>query len=137
MFDVHIFLQSDCTSDLEIRETLYLRSTEQCGIQLVQRPDGMQLLRGVHDVHELLQEPLVNLRQVMNLVDGVSGTHRLADDKYTVVGRFTQCLVDIGDHQLLVLHKTVHALPDHAESLLDGFFKRTTDGHDLTHGFHG
>ena len=38
--------------------------------------------------------------------------------------------------QFLVLHESVHALADHAESFLDGLFERASDCHHLTHRLH-
>ena len=73
----------------------------------------------------------------MDAVDGVLWQmHGLGDDEYALVSRFAQGGVDVGNLQLLVLHKAVHALPYHAQALLDGLLKRATDGHHLADTFH-
>ena len=96
----------------------------------------VEFLRSLHDVHQLVEEPLVNLGEVVNLVYCVACTHSLRDDEDTLVGRFAQCFVDVFDNQLLVFHETVHALTNHTKTFLDGFFEGTSDGHDFTYRFH-
>ena len=73
----------------------------------------------------------------MNLVDGVAGTHSLGDDEDALVGRLAQCLVNIGNLQFLVVNEAVHALTNHAETLLDNLLEGATDRHHLTYGLHG
>ena len=55
----------------------------------------------------------------MNLVYRITGSECLRDNEDTAVGRLMQSLIDILDHQLLILHETVHTLPDHTQALLD------------------
>ena len=69
---LHISFITDGTGNLEIGETLYLGFAQQ-----VQGDGGrckrVQLFRGIHDVHQLLQKPLVYFSQFMHLTNGISG----------------------------------------------------------------
>ena len=47
-----------------------------------------------------------------------------------------QRLVNVSDHQLLVLYKAVHALPDHAQAFLQCLLEGTTDRHHLADRLH-
>ena len=96
----------------------------------------MEFLGCLHDVHQLVKEPFVNLGEVVDLVNSVTGTHCLRDNEDTLVGRFAQGLVDVFDHQFLVFYETVHALTDHTQTFLNSFFESTSDGHDFTDRLH-
>ena len=86
---------------------------------------------------KFIQEPLVYLGQFMYLVNGITLVHRLGNDEHTLVRRFPQSSVDIGDLQFLVLYKAMHTLSYHAQTFLDGLLKVTANRHHLTHRFHG
>ena len=98
---------------------------------------AMQFLGSVHDVHQLLQEPTVNLGKLMYLVHGIACTESLGDNEYTLIRRFAEGFVDVRNDKLLVLYKTMHALTYHTQALLNGFLKGTANGHDFTHRLHG
>ena len=83
-----------------------------------------------------MQEPAVDLGQFVYLIDRISGAECFGDDEDAGISRFVQRLVDVGNHQLLVLYEAVHALPDHTQALLDGFFESTSDSHYFADGFH-
>ena len=85
---------------------------------------------------QLLEEPLVNLGQIMNLINGVSLVHSLGDDEDTLVSRLAQSSVDVRNLKLLVLNEAVHALTDHTQTLLDGFLEVAADGHNLPYRLH-
>ena len=72
----------------------------------------------------------------MNLIYGISGTEGILNDENALVGRFAQSLVDIGNVECLVLDKAMHALPYHAQSLLDYLLKCAAYCHHLAHRFH-
>ncbi len=128
-------LEADGTGNLEVGEAINLGLAHQVAVQRVDVL-SLQLLIDVDDVLQLIEEPLVYLGQVMYLVDGVSLVHGLGDDKDTLVRGLTERLVDIGNFQFLVLHKSVHALSDHAQSLLQGLLKVSSDGHHLADTLH-
>ena len=89
----HITFVTDGTGNLEIGETLNLSFTKQfvrqIGNLFVIVSPTMQFFGSLHDIHQLLQEPFINLSQFMHLVDGISGTKRFRNDKNTFVSRFT------------------------------------------------
>ena len=86
---------------------------------------------------QFIEEPLVDLRQFVDAVDGVfRQVHGLRDHEHALVRRLPKGGIDIGDLQLLVLHETVHPLADHAQTLLQGFLEVTADGHHFSHTLH-
>jgi len=131
----HLLLQADGSGDLEIGKSVDLSLPQQLGVQGVDI-DLLECLINVDDVFQLIEEPLVDLGQIMNLVDGIALMHGLGDHEHALVGGFTERGIDVVDLQLLVFHKTVHALSDHAQTLLDGLFKVATDGHYLSDALH-
>ena len=86
---------------------------------------------------QLLQEPLVNLGQVVYLVYGVALMHSLRDNEDSLVCWLHQSFVYIGYFQFLVFHVAVHTLPYHAQTFLYGFLEVTANSHHLAHGLHG
>ena len=130
-----LLLQANGTSHLEIGETINLGGAKQL---LVESVDIALLHRlvDVDDMLQFLQEPLVDLGQVVNLVNGITLVHSLRDDEDTLVGWLLQGSVDVSDFQLLVLHEAVHALTNHTKTLLDSLLEVTTDGHHLTDRLH-
>ena len=137
----HITFVTDGTGNLEIRKTLNFSFTKQfvrqIGNLFVVISPTMQLFGSVHDIHQLLQEPFINLSQFVHLIDGVAGTKRFRDHENTFIGRFTQGFVNVGDNQFFVLHKTMHSLSDHTKPFLNRFFKSASDSHYFTNRFHG
>ncbi len=82
------------------------------------------LLVDVDDMLQLLEEPLVNLGQVVNALDGVALVHSLCDDEHTLVGRLSAKLSSISSiSSLLVLYEAVHALTNHTKTLLDSLLE--------------
>ncbi len=137
---IHIFLQTYGAGNLEVAEAIHLCTTQQVGRQVCQQrvvvAPLVQLDADVHDVHQLVEEPAVNLRQVMYVVNAVSRTQCLRDDQDALVRRLTQSLVYIGNLQLLVLREAVQPLPYHAYAFLNGFLERASYGHDLSYRLH-
>ena len=137
---LRIPIQANRTSDLEVGETLDLSRADQLWIDAPTlnslHIEGVQLLGGLHDVVQLLQEPTVNHRQLMNLIHRITGTEGFRDHEDTAIRRLMQCLVDVGDHQLLVFHKAVHTLPNHTQAFLQRLLEGTTDRHHLTNRLH-
>ena len=85
---------------------------------------------------QTLQEPDINLRQLLDALDGVTLFKCLGDGEDTEVGRISQLLVKVVELRVVVAHEAVHALTDHAETLLDHLLEAAADGHDLTDGLH-
>ena len=146
-------LQTNGTTYLEIAEAIDLGGTQQQGnlrrLQVFLELAGfhefrnlrqvgvfVQLLVDIHDMLQLLQKPAINLCQLMNLLDTVTHLQGFRHYEDTHVGRLVQRGSNIRNLDLVILHKAVHALPYHAETLLQGFLEGTTDGHHLTHRLH-
>ena len=136
----HITFITNGTGNLEIGEALHFRFLQQFSRQVgnlfVIVSPTVQLFGSLHNVHQFLKEPLVNLCQFMYLIDCVSGTECFRYYKNTFIGRLTKCFVNIRDNQFFVFHKSVHSLSYHTKTFLDRFFKSTTDSHYFTDWFH-
>ena len=132
----HITFITNGTGNLEIGEALHFRFLQQFSRQVgnlfVIVSPTVQLFGSLHNVHQFLKEPLVNLCQFMYLIDCVSGTECFRYYKNTFIGRLTKCFVNIRDNQFFVFHKSVHSLSYHTKTFLDRFFKSTTDSHYFT-----
>ncbi len=132
---VKLLLQADCTSYLEVGETIDLSRAHQFLVKSIYVA-LLHLLVDVDDMLQLLEEPLVNLSQFMDIVNGISLVHSLRDDEDTLVCRFTKGGVDIRNLKFLVLNEAVHTLTDHTETLLDSFLEVAADSHYLTDRLH-
>ena len=118
---------------MEVSKPIDLGFAQKCCIERIDVL-FLQLLIKINDMLELIEEPTVNLGQFVNLVYVVlRQVHRLRDDKDTLVRRLTQRCIDIWNLQLLVLHKSMHPLSNHAKSFLDSFLEVTSYSHYLTH----
>ena len=133
-------IKPDRTGDLEVGEALDLRPAHQGRIQFPAADPfqvvGMQFLGGLHDIIKFLEEPAVDLGQLMDLVHAITCPEGLRDHEDTTVCRLVKRLVDIGDHQLLVLDEAVHALTDHTQALLQRLLESAADSHHLADRFH-
>ncbi len=72
----------------------------------------------------------------MDSVDGIAFGKGLFDHHDPHISGFRQFMVDVLNFHLMVAHKTMHALSDHADTLLDRLLKGASNGHHLTHRFH-
>jgi len=108
LLHVHVALaESDGTGYLEVGEAVDLGLVEQGGklgfLDVLQQFEGLH--KGVHicqmrilaqavvdldDMLQLLQEPAVDLGEVMNLIYGITHQHGLGNDKDTGIGRMTK-----------------------------------------------
>ena len=131
----NLALQSNGAGYLEICKTINLGRTKQFLVQCVDIV-CLQLLININNMLQLLQEPLVYLGQLMDLVYRITLVHSLRDDKDALVGWLAQGGIDIGNLQLLVFYKSVHALPYHTQAFLDSFLKIAANSHYLAHRFH-
>ena len=132
----YLTLQPNGTRYLEIGKSIDFGLTQQVAVQCVDILT-LQLFVYIDDMLQLIEEPTVYLRQVVNLVDGIfRHVHRLRNNEDALVCRFTQGGINIGNAQFLVLHETVHPLPYHAQSLLDSLLEVSSDGHHFAHRLH-
>ena len=121
---------------MEVCESVYLCLTEQFAAEVVDISRILHSLVDVDDVLEFLQEPLVDFREFVNLVDGVALVHGFRDDEDALVGRFAQCRVDVWNLEFLIFHKSVHSLSYHSQSLLYGFLEVSSYSHHFSHRLH-
>ena len=82
---------------------------------------------------QLLKEPLVDLGKFVNLVYSIAFMHSLGDYEHTLVCRLAKSSIDILNLKFLILNKAVHALTNHAKTLLNGLLKIAANGHNLTY----
>ena len=90
----------------------------------------------VHDVLHALQEPRVNLGELVDTVHGIAFFQCLCNGEDTQVGRILQFLVQIVKLGVVIAHESVHALTNHTETFLNQFLETTSDGHDFTYRLH-
>ena len=131
----YFLFQPDSTCYLKVGETINLCRTQQL---LVQSIDIVLLQRliNIDDVFQFFQEPFVNLGEFVYLIYCIILVHSLRYDENTLVGRFTESSIKVFNLEFLVLNKAMHALPNHAKSFLNSFFKVTTNSHNFTDRLH-
>ena len=100
---------------------------------MLDSPLLLQFYVGVENVLQLLQEPLVNLCEVVDLVDGVAAMKGFLHHQYTLISWCLEGSFHIVNFQLLIADKTMKTLSDHAKPLLDSLFEGATDCHHFTH----
>ena len=122
--------------ELEIREAALFGLEQQLVGHMGDVVVLLQLVLDPDDVLQLLEEPAVDLRQLVDALDGVPVLQRVRDDEDALVGRMGERGVDVVDLELLVRDEAVHALSDHPQALLDHFLEVTADGHHLADGLH-
>ena len=87
LFHALRFFQSHGAGNLEVGEALALGAAQEVLAQRGKIGAGVQFAVGEMNVVELLQEPLVNLREFVDLVDGVALQQSLFDNEDALVGR--------------------------------------------------
>ena len=123
--------------NLEVAESATLHLKQQLVGQFLELVVLLQLVLQVDDVLQTLQEPDVDLRQLLDTLDGITFLEGLGDGEDTQVGRISQFLVEVVELRVVVAHKAVHALTNHTEAFLHHLLEATADTHDLTHRLHG
>ena len=85
---------------------------------------------------QLLEEPAVNHRQQVNLLDAIAYLQCFRHNKDAHVGRLMQRLLDVTNLYFVVLDESMHALSYHPQTFLQRFLESPSDGHHLTDAFH-
>ena len=124
------------TANLEIRESCNLCFLEQSVGQFFESVIFLQLMLEVNDMLQALQEPYVNLCQFLDALHGISLFESLCNSEDTQVGGVLQFVVEIVETGVVVTHKSVHSLTNHAQSLLYHLLKRATYCHNLANRLH-
>ena len=130
------FVLPDGSLDLKIGEALLLGKAQEFHRHVFKSVVGVYILVGLDDVLQLVQEPFVDLGEIVDLIYRVAGAHSLGDHEDAFVGRLPESLLQVGDLEFLVADESVRSLTDHSESFLDGLLEAAADGHNLADGFH-
>ena len=80
-----------------------------------------------------MQKPLINMTKPVNPLDGVTLLNGFRDRKDSFRSGLAQLRFQIGKPKIFIANKPTNSDLQHAERLLKGFFKLTTDGHDFTY----
>ena len=125
-----------------VGETGFLYLAQQLCFQAIEasRTAGGESVAKFKNSVEPLQKPVVNLRQLMDLLQRVAGLKSAVDGKDALLIGLAQKLVDGGVIQVLlgpVGHEAALAGVEHPQALLNGFLEGFTDGHHLAHALHG
>ena len=133
---VHFLFHADSTSYLEIRETLNFCLTQEVIAKHINRCAIMKFLIGLMNLVKLLQEPTIDLGQIMNLVDSVTCLKCLFNNEDTLISRLSQGFIYIINLQFFIIYKAVHALTNHTKTFLNYFLESTSDGHYFAYRLH-
>ena len=97
-----------------------------------------ETIGGTDDALELVEEPSVDLRQLMDLVYSVAQAEGLTDSEDTRICRCLEGAIEFGGGDLLgiIAYEAVHPLSDHTEALLHRLFERPSDGHHFPYRLH-
>jgi len=130
-----IFSAVDGVGDLLVRETELLSLEHKLLLDAVEGSDLLEFVGAVDDVLDLVEEPFVNLAQVVDLVNRVAFVkHSLANGEPAAVSRVLEDVINVVK---VITLKTGELGVNHADSLLERFFESTADSHDFTDGLHG
>ena len=135
---LHVLICEDEACDLEVGEALTLGTKQEFVRELIDSGYFAEALGGADDTLELVEEPAVDLRQRMDLLDSVSCVQCLTDGEDTRVGGCLECLIQLvsGDLLRVVAYEAMHTLADHTQTLLHRFLEGAADSHDFPDGFH-
>lgn len=130
-----ILSAADGIGDLSVGESHLLGLHEEILLEAEEASNVLHLVSAVDNVLELVQEPLVNLGQVVETVDSVALVeHSLADSQPTAVSWVLELVVEIVK---LVSLETDEAGVNLANGLLDGLLEGSANSHDLSDRLHG
>ncbi len=121
---------------LEVREAQNLGLAQYLGRNLLQCVVFRKLVLVVYYILHALDEPRVDLGQLLDALDGVAFLQSLGDGEDTEVGRIGKLLVQVVELGVVVAYETVHSLTDHAQTLLEHLLERAADRHDFTYRLH-
>ena len=90
----------------------------------------------VDNVLQTLQEPDVDLRQLLNALNGITLFEGLSDGEDTKVGWIGKFLIEVLEFRMVITHEAVHTLTDHTQTLLHHLLEAASNRHNLTHRLH-
>ena len=124
-------------ANLEVREAQYLSLAQYLGWNLLQSIIFRKLVLVINDILHALDEPRVNLGQLLDALDGVAFLQSLGNGEDTEVGRVGKLLIQVFELGVVVAYETVHSLTNHTETLLEHLLERAADRHDFAYRLHG
>lgn len=122
--------------ELLVGETLLLGLAEERRGDVIDGV-GRHRVSEVAETLELGEEPLVDLGQLPDLVDGVAAVHGVRNGEHALVGGGLELGVQVNGHESLSLVEAKVAGVDGTNGLLDGLLEGAANGHDLTNTLHG
>ena len=122
--------------DLEVREAQTFCLTQDIFRQILDLIILLQHMAVVDDILQTLEEPRIDLGQLVDAIDAVTLLQSLGYGEDTQVGRVAQLFIQVLEGQVVVAHETVHALADHTQALLHDLLEAFTDRHDLADRLH-
>ncbi|KAI6760251.1 hypothetical protein HG531_013452 [Fusarium graminearum] len=130
-----VFGTLDGVGNLSVGETHLLGLENLIFLQALEATSLLKLASAVNNVLQLVKEPLVDLGQLMDLVNGVVLVeHGLADSEPSTVGRVLELKVKI---LKLVALESNESRVDLTDSLLERLLKGSADSHNFTNRLHG
>ena len=130
-----VLSRSDQKSDLLVGESKLLGPEHHFLLDTEEATNLLQFVVAIDNVLELVQEPLVNLGQLMDLFHGVVLVeHSLTNGQPTSVSRVLQNVIQVLEGVTLEAEEPGVNL---ADGLLERLLEGTTNGHDFTDGLHG
>ena len=90
----------------------------------------------IDDILQLVQEPGVDLGQLIDTFHAVTLHQSLRHSEDAQVGRVRQLLLQVVEVDVVVAHKSVHTLANHTQTLLHDLLKALTNRHDLADRLH-
>ena len=110
-------------ANLEVREAQYLSLAQYLGWNLLQSIIFRKFVLVIYDILHALDEPRVNLGQLLDALDGVAFLQSLSDGEDTEVGRVGKLLIQVIKLGVVVANEAVHSLTNHTETLLEHFLE--------------
>ena len=125
---------------LVVAEARALERQQQVGGHVAQ-PDQVRRFLELDDLRKLLEEPRVDLREVVDGLDRPAPVERFEDRPHPAVGRHDELLAQRRLVKLLVLgllgeESALPAELERADALEERLLERAADGHRLAHRLH-
>ena len=111
------------TRNLEVGEAHHLCLTQYVWRKFLKRVVAFELMLVIHDILHALNEPRVNLGEVIESLNCIALLKSLSNSEDTEIGWVCQFLVKVVEFDMVVTYKSVHSLTNHAETFLEHFLK--------------
>ena len=85
---------------------------------------------------DLLEEPSINAREFVNLIDGEACLNGGCNREQPVGRRLPEFGLEIGEFHVIIADQAVHSDVDHPQCFLQGFFEFPANGHHFPYRLH-